>query len=286
MAVHKRGYSRYRGPITGHWARLMVVPRFAWERLLAQRLVVICLLAAMVWPLLCAGFIYVVNHSELWPGLPSGLRSALKINGNFFLVFMNGQSVFVLMLAALAGPGLIAPDLANNALPLYLSRPISRPEYVLAKLLVLTGLLSLVSIAPALLLFLLQAGMGGWSWFSANWTLGAGVMGGFLIWILLASMVALASSAYVRWRLVAGALVLGFFFVLSGVAQMVNMVFRVTWGALLDPYRAAYRIWCFLLSVDPPEGLGLTESAAALVVMALLLVLVLERKLRPVEVVS
>jgi len=286
MAVHKRGYSRYRGHITGHWARLMVVPRFAWERLLAQRLVVICLLAALVWPLLCAGFIYVVNHSELWPGLPSGLRNALKINGNFFLVFMNGQSVFVLMLAALAGPGLIAPDLANNALPLYLSRPLSRPEYVLAKLLVLTGLLSLVSLAPALLLFLLQTGMGGWSWISANWTLGGGVMAGFLIWILLASVVALASSAYVRWRLVAGGLVLGFFFVLSGVAQMVNMVFRVSWGALLDPYRASYRIWCSLLGVDPPEGLGLTESAVALVVMALLLVLVLERKLRPVEVVS
>jgi len=74
--------------------------------------------------------------------------------------------------------------------------------------------------------------------------------------------------------------------VLSGVAQMVNMVFRVSWGALLDPYRAAYRIWCSLLGVDPPEGLGLTESAVALVVMALLLILVLERKLRPVEVVS
>lgn len=286
MAVHKRGYSRYRGPITGHWARLLVVPRFAWERLLAQRLVVICLLAALVWPLLCAGFIYVVNHTELWPGLPSALRNALKINGNFFLVFMNGQSMFVLVLAALAGPGLIAPDLANNALPLYLSRPLSRPEYVLTKLLVLTGLLSLVSLAPALLLLLLQTGMGGWSWFSANWTLGAGVMAGFLIWILLASMVALASSAWVRWRLVAGGLVLGFFFVLSGVAQMVNMVFRVSWGALIDPYRASYRIWCSLLGVDPPEGLGLTESAVALVVMALLLVLVLERKLRPVEVVS
>ena len=114
MAVHKRGYSRYRGPITGHWARLLVVPRFAWERLLAQRLVVICLLAALVWPLLCAGFIYVVNHTELWPGLPSALRNALKINGNFFLVFMNGQSMFVLVLAALAHDAALRIGLDDN----------------------------------------------------------------------------------------------------------------------------------------------------------------------------
>ncbi len=285
MAVHKRGYSRYRGPLTGRWARLMVVPRFAWERLLARRLVVICLLAAMVWPLLCAGFIYVVNHSELWTGLPSGLRNALKINGSFFLVFMGAQSTFTLLLAALGGPGLIAPDLANNALPLYFSRPLSRPQYVLAKLLVLSGLLSLVSWAPALFLFVLQTGMAGWNWFSGNWTLGVGVLAGFLIWILLVSLVAMASSAYVRWKMIAGALVLGFFFVLSGVAQIVNLVLHVTWGFVLDPYRISYRVWCSLLGVEPAANLGLVESVVALVVMTLLLVLVLERKLRAVEVV-
>jgi len=60
----------------------------------------------------------------------------------------------------------------------------------------------------------------------------------------------------------------------------------VTWGHLLDPAWAVNRVWCALLGVEPPEGPGAWASAGALAVMILLLSLVIERKLRPVEIVS
>jgi hypothetical protein len=119
-----------------------------------------------------------------------------------------------------------------------------------------------------------------------NWRLGVGVFAGFLIWVLLVSLVALAGSAYVRWRVVAGGIVLAFFFVLAGVSGMVNGVFRVTWGSVLNPAWAAERLWCAMLDVEPLEGPGVLASAAMLLALALLLGLVLERKLRPVEVIS
>src|SRR5512140_1704759 len=126
MAVYKRGYQRYQGPYTPHWMRVLAFPRFAWRRLMEQRLVAIVMVASLFWPLLCAGFIYLSNHSELWQGLGGGVASFLEINSKFFSVFMYPQAVFALILAALAGPGLVAPDLTNNALPLYFSRPLSR----------------------------------------------------------------------------------------------------------------------------------------------------------------
>jgi hypothetical protein len=46
------------------------------------------------------------------------------------------------------------------------------------------------------------------------------------------------------------------------------------------------RVWCALLGVDAPRGPGAAASAWALAVMVVLLVAVIERKLRPVEVVS
>ena len=134
MAVYRRGYQRYQGPITGRWARFMVLPRFAWRRLFQQRLVVLLMVVAMIWPLLCAGFIYLTNHAELLKGLAREFQSFIEVNGKFFLIFMNVQAVFAIFLAALTGPGLIAPDLANNALPLYFSRPLTRSEYALARL--------------------------------------------------------------------------------------------------------------------------------------------------------
>lgn len=286
MAVYRRGYRRYQGRITGPFTRFMVLPRFSWQRLFQQRLVVLLMAVAMIWPLLCAGFIYLTNNAELLKGLDSSFRDFIQVNGRFFIVFMNVQSVFAMFLAALTGPGLIAPDLANNGLPLYFSRPLTRSAYTLARLLVLVGMLSLVTWIPGLLLFGMQVGMAGGGWFRANWTFGYAIVAGFAVWVLLVSLVALAGSAWVRWKVVAGALVLGFFFILAGISVMVNSVFRVDWGHALNPAWATYRLWCGMLQVEPPEGPGVLPCALTLGVIALLLALVLERRVRAVEVIS
>ena len=286
MAIYKRGYERYQGPLTGHWTRLLVLPRFAWRRLFQQRLVLILLIASLIWPLLCGLFVYLSNRLDLLQSLPGDFKNMLDINGSFFLVFMNVQAVFSVLLAALAGPGLIAPDLANNALPLYFSRPLTRFDYVAARMAALVGLLSLVTWLPGVLLFWMQAGMAGWTWFTKNWYLGAGIFCGFAAWILVVSLVALACSAYVKWRIVAGGLVLGFFFLLTGAAQMVNVVLRVGWGSLLNPARSMYIIWSALLGVPPPPGPGVWDCVFMLAGMAVVLGLILERKLRAVEVIS
>jgi len=285
MAVYKRGYQRYTGPLTGPWTRFMVLPRYAWRRLYQQRLVILLTMAAFVWPLLCAGFIYLANYVDLLQGLDKEFREFIQVNGTFFSIFMYVQGACAVFLAALAGPSLVAPDLANNALPLYFSRPLTRWSYALARLAVIAGMLSVVTWIPGLLLFALQVGLAGGWWFLANWTLGAGVLIGFLIWLLILSLVAMASSAYVKWRVVAGAVSLAFFFILSGIAAMIDEVFRVTWGHVIDPAWSVNRVWCALLGVDPPEGPGAVASIVALTGFVLLLVMVIERKLRPVEVV-
>ncbi len=213
-------------------------------------------------------------------------RQFIQVDGRFFSIFMYVQAGFAVFLAALAGPGLIAPDLANNALPLYFSRPLTRWSYALARLMVLVGMLSVVTWIPGLLLFGLQVGLAGGWWFWSNWTLGAGMVAGFALWLLVLGLVAMASSAYVKWRVVAGAVSLAFFFILSGVAEMINNVFRVDWGHVIDPAWAVNQVWCALLGVEPPAGPGAWASALALAVLMLLLVAVIERKLRPVEVVS
>jgi ABC-2 type transport system permease protein len=286
MAIYRRGYQRYQGPCTPHLTRLLAFPRFSWRRMVNQRLVVIVLIVSLFWPLACACFVYLSNHTELLQGFGGPLLGFLNIKGTFFLTFMSAQSFFAVILAALAGPGLVAPDLANNALPLYFSRPLSRLDYVLARLLVLAGLLALVTWIPGLLLFGIQVGMAGWSWLAANWTLGAAVFAGFFLWSLLLGLVAMASSAYVRWRIIAGALVLGFFFVLSGAAQLIKAVTGAEWALAIDPGEAMNRLWSVMLGVELKPGPGALECAVSLGVITLVLCWVLERKLRPVEVVS
>jgi ABC-2 type transport system permease protein len=263
----------------------MVLPRYAWRSLYQQRLVLLLTTLSFIWPLLCAGFIYLTNHVELLQGLEPEFRDFIQVDGRFFAIFMYVQGAFAIFLAALAGPGLVAPDLANNALPLYFSRPLARWSYALARLTVIVGMLSVVTWIPGLLLFVLQIGLAGGWWFLANWTLGVGVVAGFMLWLLVLGLVAMASSAYVKWRIVAAAVSLAFFFILSGVSEMIDLVFRVTWGHVLDPAWAVNRVWASLLGVDPLDGPGAVTSLLSLAAFVLLLVLVIERKLRPVEVV-
>lgn len=286
MAVYKRGYSRYTGDLTSRWQRLVAVPRFMWSRLFGQRFVVALFVGALFWPMLCCLFVYVSNHSELWSGFGRDMMKMLEINGKFFLVFMNVQSIFAMILASMAGPGLIAPDIANNALPLYFSRPQSRVDYVLSRFIVLAGMLSLVTIIPALFLLIMQTGLAGYRWALDFWYLPAGVLLGFALWIVVVSLVALACSAYVKWRVVSGALVLAFFFLLAGAAEMMNAVFRTDAMRIFNPAKALNRIWAEMLRTEPDANIDFTLCVIVLIVLAGLLILVLERKLRPVEVIS
>ena len=286
MAVYRRGYQRYQGILTDRRARLFVLPKFAWERLMQTRLVVIIFVLATFWPVACAVFVYLSNHSELLQGFGPQAAALLKIDGQFFVVFMNTQSMFAIVLSAFAGPNLIAPDLANGALPLYFSRPLSRTEYILSRMLVLVGVLSPVTWIPGVLLFLMQSSMAGGAWFSENWQLGVGIFVGFLLYILLVSLVAMASSAYVRWRIIAGALVLGVFFILAGAAELINEVLRVEWAGALNPVRAMNQIWRSLLGAEPIPGPDAFQCLIVILLMTVLLLGILQRKLRPVEVVS
>ena len=264
--------------------RLLVLPRFAWQQILSQRIVTMVLVVAMFFPLGSAVYIYLANRAHLLQGF-SEVTALLTVDTSFFVIFMNAQSGFAILLAALVGPSLVAPDLANGALPLYFSRPQSRTDYIVARMLVLVGLLSVVTWIPGLLLFSLQSGMAGWSWFASHWTLGIGMFVGFLLWVILVGLVAMASSAYVKWRIVAGAVVLGVFFVLAGASELFNAVLRVEWATAFNPARAMNQIWLLLLGAEALPGPSATQCALALGVLITVLLFVLERKLRPVEVV-
>jgi ABC-2 type transport system permease protein len=288
MAVYKRGYTRYQGTFTGRWARLMVLPRFAWRDLLGQRLIVILLVVSMFFPVGSIAYVYLVNNPVLLLGLGNqgAIADTFKIDSQFFLIFMNVQSVIAILLAAFAGPSLVAPDLTNGALPLYFSRPLSRGDYIVARLMVLVGILSPVTWIPGLIVFGMQSGLAGWSWFADNWNLGVGVLLGLVLWILLVSLVAMASSAYVKWRVVAGALVLAVFFLLTGASALLNAVLRVEWGYLFNPAYAMEQVWTFILNAEPLSGPSALACAIGLIGMGALLLGILWRRLRPVEVIS
>src|ERR1019366_8493997 len=158
MAVYKKTYRPYDGALRPSLTRFLVIPRYAFEEMRKSRFLTIFFLASFIYPVIAALIIYVQHNISALNLLGvQGTKNLISINATFFLNFLGWQSMLALFLASFTGPGQVSPDLANNALSLYLARPFSRVEYVLGKMWILLVLMSFMTWVPGLLLFLLQA---------------------------------------------------------------------------------------------------------------------------------
>ena len=154
MAVYKKTYRPYEGTLTPSWSRMFVITRYAFEDLRRSKFLNTFYTLSFAYPLICALMIYAEPQRQRAQGVGRAERAGvITINLTFFLNLLGWQSMLALFLAAFIGPGQISPDLANNALSLYLARPFSRVEYVLGKMSVLMMLMSLMTWVPGLLLF-------------------------------------------------------------------------------------------------------------------------------------
>src|SRR5215471_5344105 len=253
MAVYKKTYRPYEGALTNSVTRFLVIPRFAFEDMQKSRFLTIFFLASFVYPLIAALFIYVQHNASALNLL--GVQNAnrlISINATFFLNFLGWQSMLALFLAAFTGPGQVSPDLANNALALYLARPFSRAEYVIGKM-----------------------------------------------WILVVALLALALSAWVKWKPAAGALMFGVFFVAAGFGVTYNAVLRTKWGHLFNISALIASVWVKLFGADPAvnnggfffrmpadEALPLWSCWMALGAFCGICLYMLHRKIRGAEVVK
>jgi ABC-2 type transport system permease protein len=308
MAVYKRTYRRYDGQLTAQWSRFLVLTRYSLSTLFDSRPFTAFVVLSAI-PLLLSAVVIYLSHSAAARALLQMNdvgRTLVEIDPRFFRQILMNQGMFAFLITAWAGPGLVAPDLANQALPLYLSRPFSRAEYVLGKMGVLFLLLSSITWLPVLLLFGLQSGLADAGWFAENyWMMGSIFLSGIL-WIIVISLLSLAISAWVRWRIVASVLLFGIFFVAAAFAEMINGILSTTRGHLLNIahlifgviWPSLFRLGQEVAAANPharhaprgaapflPQPIPLWEAWVVVLVVCSLCLLLLNRRLRAREVV-
>jgi ABC-2 type transport system permease protein len=255
MAVYKRSYKPYEGSITsGRW-RFLVLTRYGFYGLFDSRMFTAAFVLSFVPFLLAFATIYLAHNASIRAALQ--MRGTFEVNNYFFLGFLGIQSWLSFLMITWQGPQLIAGDLANNALPLILGRPISRTEYVLGKFLVIGTLLSILMLIPGLILFFLQAGLEGNGWFGTHlWVIGAIVVAS-LMWMAIVGLVTLSASAWLKWRVAASASMLAFFFVGPAFGAAVNAILGTNWGHIFDVLYSVKLIWVGLFRVPLSTAIGL-----------------------------
>jgi ABC-2 type transport system permease protein len=286
VAVYKQTYRDYAGARTAAWSRFLILMRYSYARIFQSRFLVLFLAMCTFYPVACAALIYLSHNSPALAMLNLQSNALPPIDGTFFYVFCVVQGVLAFLLTAFTGPSLIAPDLANGGLALHLSRPFSRAEYVAGKMAVLFVLLSLITWVPGLLLYAIQASCAGWAWVRPNLWLAGSIVLGPLIYIVVLSLIALALSAWVKWRIAAGACVLGLYFVGAGFGEAINEILRTRKGSLINLAEVMHTIWASLFDCSRNTDLSVTQAWIVLGVTCALCLMLLARRIRGFEVVK
>ena len=234
MAVYDHSYKNYAGPLTPESSRFLIIPRHAFRDVFKSKLFTAFFAICFIPLLIEAILIYLHHNVNALAIMRVNVRELIPIDASFFQTFVNIQGGFAFFVALLVGPPLVSRDLRNNALPLYLCRPFSRTEYVAGKMSVLLILLSAMTWAPQLLLFLFQSYLEGGRWFIDNLWIASAIFIASVVWILLLALLSQAISALVKWRVIASATLLGLFFIPSVFGEVVNLIFQTRWGNLIS----------------------------------------------------
>jgi len=290
MAVYEHTYKPYSGEMTADWSRALVIPRHMFGAIFQSKLFVGLFAFCYLCPLVMAVLIYLHHNLNALKILNLDVSNLVAIDGAFFLSYCRFQFAMSFLLTVIVGPILISQDLSNNALPLYLARPLSRAEYVLGKSSVLGFLLSLITWIPGLLLFGLQCSLEGWSWLAKNIWIAGSILTASLVRIAILTLLAMAVSAFIKRRIAASAVLFAIFIMPQPMVLVIDQLFRTNWGSIVSLTQVMGDVTFSLFRVDRDDifGFGSLPPVAVewsvLIITAAACLLVLSSKIRAYEV--
>ena len=290
MAVYDRGYKGYSGPLMPARSRFLVISRYGLRDVFASRLFLAFFAICFAWPLVCLVAMYLRYNAEALALInisASDLLDLVQVNTWFFQnLFLRAQLYLAFVIVLVVGPSLVSADLRNRAMPLYLSRPLTRTDYVLGKFLVLAVLVSAITWAPGLLLFTIQASLGGSEWLQEHWRVAPSLVVVSAVWTVCMSLPMLAIAAWVKWKPWARIVFMGAILTGAAFGSFYREFYDSWWGSMVVAFDVTAALSA---SVFGTEGNVQMPGAAAWLAAGLLVAAsaaLLYRRVRAFEVVS
>jgi ABC-2 type transport system permease protein len=280
VPIHDQTYRRYQGQRHALGQGWVVIMRHGLRSMLSRRVFVALLVVAWVpFVVRAVQMYFVTNYPQA--------ASVVPVDARMFHSFVDQQAVFVFFVTIYAGAGLIANDRRANALQIYLSKPLTRLEYIGGKAAVLVVYLLGVTLLPALLLLLLQVLFSGsFDFMRENLFLIPAVTLGSLVRVLVSAFTMLALSALSKSSRFVAIMYAGAIFftdAVFGVLRIVTGSTRVAWVSVtanIDQVTDA------IFRAAPRHDTPVVVSTLVLGGLLALSMSVLERRVKGVEVVS
>ena len=280
MPIHDQSYRRYTGekrPVRSAW---LVIARAGLMSFLSRK--------AFLGLLLVAWIPFVVRASQLF--LASNFSQAatfLAPTAQTFRDFLGQQSIFVFLITVYVGAGLIANDRRANALQLYLSKPVTRAEYILGKMTVLATFLLGITWLPAILLLILQiAFSGSFTFLKANTSLIASVTLYCLLMVIVITFGMTALSSLSRSSRFVGILFAGVLIFSDAMFNALRFITGTSSISWVSIQASLDQVGDVIFRQAPRHQTPVAVSILVLLAVIVISASVLERRVRGVEVVA
>jgi hypothetical protein len=245
MGIDIAHYHGWEGRLQSPWHASLALVRVAFLQVFRRKAYWIVLGLGLAQFLVYWSIIYAVTQMR-WPlearqrvlqefGF-SALLSDPQDTG--YLRFMDRQNIVVMILLAFSGSLLVGTDFRLKSLPFYLSRRIDRRHYIGGKLLAISALIAVITVLPALLLFLeYGAFTASIEYWIDNWRVPLAILSYGAVLCAVNSILLVTLSAYLQ-RLAPIAIAWSSLFVMLGrLSAYLHEATEADAWRLLDPWR-------------------------------------------------
>jgi ABC-2 type transport system permease protein len=279
MPIHDQGYRRYGGSRKPHGQRWWVIARAGlFERLRERRFLALLLLAWLP---------FLVRAVQMYVAANFSQATFLAPSAETFREYLEQQGVFVFFVTIYVGSGLIANDRRANALQIYLSKPLTRVEYITGKLVTLLVFLLGVTWVPATLLLMVQMMFAGSTAFVVqNLFLLPAITLVCALQVGVSSLTVLALSSMSKSRRFVAIMFTGLLFFTAAMYQTLRGITGSRTWAWLSPSDAIGIIADRIFRTQTSATVPIWAALLTVIVLVAASLWVLERRVRAVEVVA
>src|SRR2546426_7200836 len=230
MPIYDQSYRRYgggRAPRGRAWA---VIAAAGIRTFIGRRMFLgLLLLSWSQFFVRAVQFYAAANLPQILAGNGAAAASFFAPTPATFRDFFDKQDLFVFVVTVYVGAGLIANDRRANALQIYLSKPLTRAEYVFGKLAILMAFLALVTWLPAIVLLIVQISFAGnFTFFKNNIFLFPAITVFAFVQVTMVATAMLALSSLSKSSRYVGILYAGVIFFSSAIYGVLYAVTRST----------------------------------------------------------
>ncbi len=289
MTIKEKGYTHWDGELSERRFPWWPIARYGIKLTFKKKFFKPFLMGSFIPAVFFLVGIYISERLEDFKFMTREGTSFLKVDPRYFNTYFTNTGLLLMLVIIMifCGASLISDDLKHNSLQLYFSRPIKKKDYFIGKTAVIVFFLSLLTLVPGLVFFIMKLVFSGsLKFFLAYPWLPISIVGYSLILAAFFSFYTLLLSSINKNRRYVAILIIGIYLASDIFYGIFYENFHSQYFSLISLRANLQQVGAVIFNQKTPAKIPWIFSFLVLCAICLLAALVLKKRVKGVEIVK